>query len=69
MFKELQSDCKIYAKVARVARIKCMKNHLKPSLRKNLECFIYYMKKKTNDLSSKRSTELIAYLIVDLATT
>ena len=65
--KRLQSDCKVYVKQFSGAKTKCMKDYMNPSLRENCDHFILHV--GTNDLNPKRSPELIAKSIVDLATT
>ena len=65
--KRLQSDCKVYVKQFSGAKTKCMKDYMNPSLRENFDHFILHV--GTNDLNPKRSPELIAKSIVDLATT
>ena len=57
----------VYVKQFSGARTKCMKDYVKPSLRKNPDHFILQV--GTNDLIKERSPERIAKSIVDLATT
>ena len=62
--KRLQSDCKVYVKQFSDARTQCMKDYMKPLLRKNPDHFILHV--RTNDLITERSSELIAKSIADL---
>ena len=47
------------------AKVHCMKDYLKPSLRENPDHFVLHV--GTNDLDSDRSPDLIAKSIVDVA--
>ena len=55
--------CKVYVKNFSVAKVRCLKDHVKLSLSENPELFILHV--GTNNLDSDRSPELIAKSIVD----
>ena len=65
--KRLQSDCKVYVKQSSVARTKCMKDYMKPSLRQNADHFTLYV--DTNAWNTEMPPELTEEPIVDLAIT
>ena len=46
------------------AKVRCLKGHMKPSLRENPDHFVLHI--GTNDLNSDRSPELIAKSIADV---
>ena len=56
--------CKVFVKSFSGAKVRCLKDHVKPSLRKNMDHFALHM--GTNDLNSDRSLELIAKSITDV---
>ena len=56
--------CKVFLKRFSGAKVRCLKDHLKPSLRKNPDHFVLHI--GTNDLNSDRSPELIAKSITDV---
>ena len=60
-------NCKVYAKSFSGAKVRCMKDYLKPSLRQNPDHVVLHV--GTNDLDSDKDPELIAKSIVDLAST
>ena len=60
-------NCKVYAKSFSGAKVRCMKDYLKPSLRQNPDHVVLHV--GTNDLDSDKDPELIAKSIVDLART
>ena len=60
-------NCKVYAKSFSGAKVRCMKDYLKPSLRQNRDHVVLHV--GTNDLDSDKDPELIAKSIVDLAST
>ena len=60
-------DCKVYAKSFSGAKVRCMKDYLKPSLRQNPDHVVLHV--GTNDLDSNKDPELIAKSIADLAST
>ena len=64
--KQLNANCKVFVKTFSSAKTTCMSNHVKPSVRKSPDHFILDI--CTNDLSSDKSSEEIARLIIDLAT-
>lgn len=53
----------MYVKHLPGARIKCMKDYLKPSLREDADDFILHA--GVNNLNKERQPELIAKLIID----
>ena len=56
--------CKLFVKSFSGAKVWCLKDHVKPSLRENMDHFVLHM--GTNDLNSDRSPELIAKSITDV---
>ena len=60
-------NCKVCAKSFSGAKVRCMKDYLKPSLRQNPDHVVLHV--GTNDLDSDKDPELIAKSIVDLAST
>ena len=56
--------CKVFVKPFSGAKVQCLKDHMKPSLLKNLDRFVLHI--RTNDLNSDRSPELIAKSITDV---
>ena len=60
-------NCKVYAKSFSGAKVRCMKDYLKSSLRQNPDHVVLHV--GTNDLDSDKDPELIAKSIVDLAST
>ena len=62
--KKLQ-NANVYVKHFSGAKVRCMKDYLKPSLRENPDHFVLHV--GTNDLDSDRSPDLIAKSIVDVA--
>ena len=56
--------CKVFLKRFSGAKVRCLKDHMKPSLRKNPDHFVLHI--GTNDLNSDRSPELIAKSITDV---
>ena len=60
-------NCKVYAKSFSSAKVRCMKDYLKPSLRQNPDHVVLHV--GTNDLDSDKDPELIAKSIADLAST
>ena len=67
MSKSLDFDYKVYIKHFSGARTKHMKDYSKLSLREDPDSFILHV--RPNDLSTERSAELIAKLVVDLVRT
>ena len=61
-----KSECKIYVKSFSCAKISCIKNCVKPSLRSTPSHFILHV--GTNDLISNQTSEAITKEIVDLTT-
>ena len=66
MSKKLK-NCKVYVKSFSGFKVRCMKDHMKPSMRENPDHTILHV--GTNDLNSDRPSNLIAKSIVDLAIT
>ena len=64
ILKKLQ-NANVYVKHFSGAKVRCMKDYLKPSLRENPDHFVLHV--GTNDLDSDRSPDLIAKSIVDVA--
>ena len=62
--KKLQ-NANVYVKHFSRAKVRCMKDYLKPSIRENPDHFVLHV--GTNDLDSERSPDLIAKSIVDVA--
>ena len=62
--KKLQ-NANVYVRHFSGAKIRCMKDYLKPPLRQNPDHFVLHV--GTNDLESDRSPDLIAKSIVDVA--
>ena len=56
--------CKAFVKRFSGAKVRCLKDHMKPSLRENPDHFVLHI--GTNDLNSDRSPELIAKSITDV---
>ena len=61
-----KSECKIYVKSFPGAKISCMKDYVKPSLRNTANHFILHVGK--NDLNPNQTSEVITKEIYDLAT-
>ena len=55
---------KVFVKSFSGAKVRCLKDHMKPSLRDNPDHFVLHI--GTNDLNSDRSPELIAKSITDV---
>ena len=66
MAKKLE-NCQIWVKSFPGSKFRCMKDHMKPSMRKKLNDTILHA--GTNDLNSDRPPDLIANSIVDLTIT
>ena len=62
--KKLQ-NANVYVRHFSGAKVRCMKDYLKPSLRENPDHFVLHV--GTNDLDSDRSLDLIEKSIVDVA--
>ena len=62
--KKLQ-NANVYVRHFSGAKVRCMKDYLKPSLRENPDHFVLHV--GTNDLDSDRSPDLIAKSIVNVA--
>ena len=58
------NKCKKFVKSFSGAKVRCLKDHMKPSLRENPDHFVLHI--GTNDLNSDRSPELIAKSIIDV---
>ena len=58
------NNCKVFVKSFSGAKVRCSKDHMKPSLRENPDHFVLHV--GTNDLNSDRSPELIAKSIADV---
>ena len=58
-------NANVYVRHFSGAKVRCMKNYLKPSLRENTDHFVLHV--GTNELGSHRSPDLIAKSIVDVA--
>ena len=58
------AECKVFVKSFSGAKVRCLKDHTKPSLRENPYHFVLHI--GTNDLNSDRSPELIAKSITDV---
>ena len=61
-----KSECTIYVKSFSGAKISCMKDYVKPSLRNTANHFILHVGK--NDLNPNQTSEVITKEIFDLAT-
>ena len=57
-------NANVYVRHLLRAKVRCMKDHLKPSLRENPDHFVLHV--CTNDLDSDRSLDLIAKSKVDV---
>ena len=66
MIQKLE-NCKVYMKSFSGSRVRCMKEHMKPSTREQPDHTILHL--GTNDLNSDRPSNLIAKSIVDLIIT
>ena len=64
MSKKLK-NCKVYVKSFSGSKVRCMKDHMKPSMREKPDHTILHV--GTNDLNSDRPSDLIAKSIVGLA--
>ena len=64
MSKNLE-NCKVYAKSFSRSKVRCMKDHMKPSMREKPDHIILHV--RTNNLNSERPIGLIAKYIVDVA--
>ena len=64
MPKKLE-NCKVYVKRFSNSNVRCMKDHMKPSMREKPDHTILYV--GTNDLNSDRPPDFIAKSIADLA--
>ena len=58
-------NCKVLIRSFSGSKVRCMKDHMKPSMRKKPDHVILHI--GTNDLNSNRAPELITKSIVDLA--
>ena len=58
-------NCKVYVKSFSGSKVRCMKDHMKPSTREKPDHTILHV--GTNDLNSNRSSHLIVKSTVDLA--
>ena len=58
------NKCKVFAKRFSGAKVRCLKDHMKPSLCENPNHFVLHIGK--NDLNSNKSLELIAKSITDV---
>ena len=56
--------CEVFVKRFSEAKVRCVKDHMKPSLHANPDHFVLHI--GTNDLNSDRSPELIAKSITDV---
>ena len=61
MSKKLK-NCKVYVKSFSGSKVRCMKDHMKPSMREKLDHTILHV--GTNDLNSDRPSDLIAKSIL-----
>ena len=59
------NECKVFLKRFSGVKARCLKDHMKPSLRENPGHFILHIGK--NDLNSNRSLEVIAKSITDVS--
>ena len=66
MCKKLE-NCEVYVKGFSGSKVRCMKDHMKPSTREKPDHIILHV--GTNDLNSDKPSNLIAKSIVDLAIT
>ena len=66
MSKKLK-NCKVYVKGFSGYKVRCMKDHMKPSMREKTDHTNWHV--GTNDLNGDRPSDLIAKSIVDLAIT
>ena len=66
MSKRLE-NCKVYIKSFSRSKVRCMKDHMKPSMREKPDHAILHV--GTNDLISNTPSDLTAKSIVDLAIT
>ena len=66
MSKKLE-NCKLYVKSLCGSKVRCMKDHTKPSMRERPDCTILHV--RANDLNSDRPPDLIVKSTVDLAIT
>ena len=66
MSKKLK-NCKVYVKGFSGYKVRCMKDHMKPSMREKTDHTNLHV--GTNDLNGDRPSDLIAKSIVDLAIT
>ena len=66
MSKKLK-NCKVYVKTFSGSKVRCIKDHMKPSMREKPGHTIFHV--ETNDLYSDRPSNLIAESIIDLAIT
>ena len=57
--------CTVFMKSLGGAKVRCMKDHMKPTIRKKPDHFILHI--GTNNLNSEREPELTSKSIVDLA--
>ena len=60
-------NCKVYVKSFLGSKVRCMKDHMKSSMREKPDLTILHV--GTNDLNSDRSSDLITKSTVDLAIT
>ena len=63
MSKKLK-NANMYVKHFAAAKVRCMKDHIKPSLREKPDHSVFHV--GTNDLASDRPPDLIAKSIVDV---
>ena len=64
MSKKLK-NANVYVKYFAGAKVRCLKDHIKPSLREKPYHIVFHV--GTNDLASDRPPDLIAKSIVDVA--
>ena len=57
--------CTVFVKNFGRAKVRCMKDHIKPTIREKPDPFILHI--GTNNLNSQREPEFISKLIVDLS--
>ena len=65
MAKKMQTNCKVFIETCSGARVSCMEDYMKPSLRNPPDHLILHA--GTNDLSSDKSPHEIAEPIINLA--
>ena len=62
---KLLDNCKVYVKDFLGARVRCMQDYVRPTIRENLGHIILHV--GTNDLTTNIPTEKVAQSIIDLA--